>query len=196
MNAHSSGPTEVHRGAGQVEHDARGASPGIELRPVLSEQAAEDEALREAIQRARRLTQVEDEPFRSLAFTVLLEHLLRGAPKSADAAVPAPRGQSPAAPPSTDMPVAEFLAQRRIESHPDRVVAIAYYHYHRFDGQGVTTKELVDAYTRARAKRPQNYPDVIASCVRRGYLVDGGRRDGMKSWVITRTGEAHVEQDL
>jgi hypothetical protein len=94
------------------------------------------------------------------------------------------------------MQIAEFLAQRRLDSHPDRVVAISYYHYHRYDGQGVTTRDLVDAYTKSRAKRPQNFPDVIASCVRKGYLVDGGRRDGMKTWVITGTGETHAEQDL
>src|SRR3712207_8752686 len=43
-----------------------------------------------------------------------------------------------------------------------RVVAIAYYVYHTQGGAGVTTSELVDAYARARVKRPQNYPDVIA----------------------------------
>ncbi len=76
------------------------------------------------------------------------------------------------------------------------MVAIAYYHYHRHGGEGVTTKDLVEGYSRSRSKRPQNYPDVIASCIRKGYLVDGGRRDGMKTWVITPSGEAHVEQDL
>lgn len=152
-----------------------------------------DEALRGIVDRARRLVEEQPEPFRSLAFNTLLDHLLRGG-----GAAPAGRAAAatPAAPPSTEMQIAEFLAQRRIDSHPDRVVAIAYYAYHRFDGQGVTTRDLAEAYTKARAKRPQNYPDVIASCVRKGYLVDGGRRDGMKTWVVTGTGEAHVEQDL
>lgn len=152
-----------------------------------------DEALRGVVERARRLSAELEEPFRSLAFSGLLVHLLRGAPED-DRTGRAPVDAPP--PPSTDVPIAEFLALRRIDSHPDRVVAIAYYHYHRFDGQGVTTKDLLDAYVRSRAKRPQNYPDVIASCVRKGYLVEGSRRDGMKTWVITRTGETHVEQDL
>ena len=60
----------------------------------------------------------------------------------------------------------------------------------------VPGQDLVDGYAKARAKRPQNYPDVIASCMRKGYLVEGSRRDGMKTWVITRTGESHVEHDL
>jgi hypothetical protein len=159
----------------------------------LTESAGGDELLRSAVDRARRLSEDLAEPFRSLAFSALLAHLLRDAPEDGGAARAAVEERTP---PATDMPVAEFLALRRIDSHPDRVVAIAYYHYHRFDGQGVTTKDLLDGYVRARAKRPQNYPDVIASCVRKGYLVEGSRRDGMKTWVITRTGETHVEQDL
>jgi hypothetical protein len=167
------------------------AERGVALRAV----EVEEEELRQAVARARRVAEEQPEPFRSLAFSVLLTHLLQdGAPR----AQPVVRREAaaPARPPSTEIPVAEFLAQRRVDSHPDRVVAIAYYHYHRHQGQGVTTRDLVDAYTRSRTRRPQNYPDVIASCVRKGYLVDGGRRDGMKTWVITASGEAHVEQDL
>lgn len=164
-------------------------------RQAAEDEAASDEALRRALERARRLSEDQPEPFRSLAFSALLAHLLHGgAPAGASQARPAPAPI--AGPPSTAIPIAEFLAQRRLDSHPDRVVAVAYYYYQREDGRGVTTKDLVDAYTRARARRPQNFPDVIASCVRKGYLVDGGRRDGMKTWVITGTGEAHVEQDL
>src|SRR5579883_1485492 len=192
MNAHSSG---VGEGRGDASAPASRPPGSPELRPVLDARAAADAVLREAVERARRVVDAQEEPFRSLAFRAVLEHLLRGA--ATDERDGRTQGSAHAQPaPATDVPVAEFLAQRRVDSHPDRVVAVAYYHYHRYGGQGVTTKDLVDAYTKARAKRPQNYPDVIASCMRRGYLVDGGRRDGMKTWVITRTGETHVEQDL
>lgn len=143
--------------------------------------------IRQAIQRARRLSESEPEPFRSLAFQTVLEHLLRGSPAAPSV---------PAAAPPTDMDLTEFLASKKAATHPDRVVAIAYYTYHTQNGAGVTTQDLTDAYGRARVKKPQNFPDVIAACVRRGRLVEGERKDGMKSWVITRTGEAFVEQNL
>lgn len=171
---------------------AAGRQQGVALRAVGAE---EDAALRQAVVRARRIAEEQPEPFQSLAFTALLTHLLQERTPPPREAAPG-EGPRTAQPPSTEGSIAEFLAQRRVDSHPDRVVAIAYYHYHRHGGEGVTTKDLVEGYSRSRSKRPQNYPDVIASCIRKGYLVDGGRRDGMKTWVITPSGEAHVEQDL
>jgi hypothetical protein len=148
---------------------------------------ADDDAIRAAVARARRLTEDEPEPFRSLAFRAVLEHLLRGAIATSSGV---------AAAPAVDMDLTEFLASRKATTHPDRVVAIAYYLYRTQSGAGVTTHDLTEAYSRARIKKPQNFPDVIAACVRRGRLVEGERKDGMKSWVITRTGEAFVESNL
>ena len=148
----------------------------------------DDDQIRRMIARARSLCEDQPEPYRSLAFQTVLETLLRGA---GIAAPPARVSPSP-----VGIDLIEFIAKKKAETHPDRVVAIAYYYYHTQDGAGVTTKELADAYARARIKKPQNYPDVIAACVRRGYLVEGERKDGMKSWVITGTGETHVEQDM
>ena len=147
----------------------------------------DDTEIRAAIARARSLSEDQPEPFRSLAFRTVLEHLLRGTATVAT-------GRPSPSPVGIDL--IEFLAAKKAETHPDRVIAIAYYHYHTQDGAGVTTKELAEAYARARLRKPQNYPDVIAGCVRRGFLVEGPRKDGMKSWVIARTGESHVEQSL
>ncbi len=147
-----------------------------------------DDAIRAAIDRARRLSEGQPEPFRSLAFRAVLQHLLG----SADA--PPPAVPVPTLPP--DMDLTEFLAAKKVSTHPDRVVAIAYWTYRTQNGAGVTTADLTEAYSRARVRKPQNFPDVIAACVRKGRLVEGERKDGMKSWVITRTGESFVEQNL
>ncbi len=154
----------------------------------------DDDQIRSAIHRARALTEDQPEPFRSLAFRTVLQSLLgvNGHPGIAGAA-PSPARPMPA---TTGIDLVEFLAARKVTTHPDRVVAIAYYTYRTGEGAGVTTRDLIEAYARARVRRPQNFPDVIASCVRRGYLVEGPRRENMKSWVITRTGENHVEQEL
>jgi hypothetical protein len=156
----------------------------------------DDDAIRTAIERARRLTEAEPEPFRSLAFRAVLESLLSPSGPVAAATTLAER---PA--PSLDMDLTEFLVSKKIKTHLDRVVAIAYYIYHTRGGEGVTTKDLEEGYARARVTRPKNFADVIAECIkRRAHLVErtakDGPRSGPKSWVITRSGETYVEQNL
>lgn len=145
-----------------------------------------DEALRAAVERARRLSDAEPEPFRSLTFQTILDYLLRlgGGPVDVRPATPAP-----------GLGLNEFLAARRIETHPERVLSIAYFQERYSGGPPITTKDLVDAYQRSRLKRPQNFPDVIASLVRKGYLTEESRRDGLKSWGITSTGAQHIERN-
>jgi hypothetical protein len=146
-----------------------------------------DEDLRAAVERARRLADGEPEPFRSLAFQTLLDYLIRNG------------GATQAEPPAHLRPgldLTEFLATLRAETHPDRVLAIAYYQEKYQGGPPVTARDLGDAYQRSRTKRPQNFPDVIASLVRKGLLVEQPRREGLKSWGITSTGAARVERGL
>jgi len=88
----------------------------------------------------------------------------------------------------------EFLPRVDPRSHPQRVVAIAYHALHTGNENGLTTAEFIDAYKRARETRPKNMSDVIATCFRRGFLIDASqRKEGAKSWVITKTGEAYLE---
>lgn len=148
----------------------------------------DDDQIRQILERARRLAEREPEPFRSLAYAALLTRFLQGGALAKETPGSAPLAAS--------MDLAEFLAAKKVTTHPDRVVAIAYHAYHTQDGAGVTTHDLAEAYSRARVKKPQNFPDVIAACVRRGRLVEGERKDAMKSWVITRTGEEWIEQGM
>jgi len=139
------------------------------------------------VDRARRLTDGEAEPYRSIAFQALLDYLINHRASTAD-----PNASHLV--PGLDLN--EFLASLRAETHPDRVLGIAFYQEHYVSGPPVTARDLSEAYQRARLKRPQNFPDVIASLVRKGHLVEQGRRDGLKSWGLTGSGSAHVEREL
>src|SRR5436305_2089689 len=77
MNAYDG---EERRG-GVAEHAGRPPVPLAQARtraetPVVDS----DEVLRNALDRARRLAEDQPEPFRSLAFSALLQHLLGAAP--------------------------------------------------------------------------------------------------------------------
>lgn len=146
-----------------------------------------DDDLRAALERARRLSEAEPEPFRSLAFQTLLDYLIKNANSL---------GREPAPRLAPGLDLNEFLATLRAETHPDRVLAIAFYQERYLNGPPVTAHDLSEAYQHARVKKPQNFPDVIASLVRKGYLAEQARRDGLKSWGITGSGSARVEREL
>jgi hypothetical protein len=139
------------------------------------------------MERARKLADPEPEPYRSLAFQTLLDYLIRNT---------GPSGQAPSPRLAAGLDLNEFLAALRAETHPDRVLAIAFYQEKYLGGPPVTAHDLTEAYQRARVKRPQNFPDVIASLVRKGYLVEQARREGLKSWGLTGSGATHVEREL
>ena len=146
-----------------------------------------DDELRAAVERARRISELEPEPFRSAAFQTLLDYLINNRSLV---------GESKLAPLAAGLDLNEFLAALSVDTHPDRVLAIAFYQERYSEGPPVTARDLSDSYQRARLRRPQNFPDVIASLVRRGYLTEGPRREGLKSWAITGTGSAHIERGL
>ena len=152
----------------------------------------QENSLRDAIATARRAVEAEEEPYRSAAFGVVLEYLLnKGYPVSgAQRETPRPPAGASAA---SGMQLNEFLAAKSHKTHPDRVTLIAYY-YHHERNESVTIKDVADAYARARTKKPQNIPDVIATCVRRGHLVDTEKKDGLKAWIITQAGDTAVEE--
>jgi hypothetical protein len=143
------------------------------------------EEIRTAIDSAMAITTDLEEPFRSIAFRVVLERQLEQHEPSLEAK---PGG---AVRPGETLP--ELAAARQPTTHVNRVILIAYHSLHSGDLNGVTTKEIEEAYRQMRERKPQNIPDVIAQCSRRGFLVEGQPKDGAKTWVITSRGEGYVE---
>jgi len=92
--------------------------------------------------------------------------------------------------------VSEFLAQKNIISHTDRVVAVLYYYYHSGNTL-MTIAEFENTYSSIRIKQPRNFSDVLAQCIRKGYVVEASnKKDDKKAWQITPTGEKFVEEEL
>ena len=95
-----------------------------------------------------------------------------------------------------DIRVSEFLAQRKISTETDRVVAILYHQFH--NGQESSTRaEILEAYSAARIRKPANLSDVIARCIRKGHIIEASeKKEGQKAWQITQLGERYVEEQL
>ena len=144
-----------------------------------------NEEIRTAIEEAMGLTRHLEEPFKSIAFRVVLQRQLGQHQPTSD--------DRPAAVVRPGDTFGELAAARQPTTHVNRVILFAYYSLHSGDRKGVTIKEIEEAYRQIRERKPQNIPDVIAGCSRHGFLVEGQRKEGAKTWVITSRGEGYVE---
>jgi len=145
-----------------------------------------EQEIQRKLKKAKELSKDYEEPLRSNLFIWILNNLsLEGEGET---------GVAPVKVAVVRMPLTEFLASGNLRSHVDRVVAIAYHFYHKSQ-IALTRVEFLDAYAKARFSRPANMTDVIARCVKAGYLVDT-QKENQKAWQITGTGERYVEAKL
>jgi len=150
------------------------------------------EEIQAKIQRAKELVGGSPEdPLTQIAFGEVLRILFQEPSASATR-----EARSQAKPVALLTQISEFLAQKNITTHIDRIVAILYYQYHT--GNELTTvAELGEAYSSARVRQPRNFSDLLAQCIRKGYVVEAkDKKDGKKAWQITPGGEEFVEHDL
>lgn len=132
-----------------------------------------------------------EDPFTQIAFGEVLRMLLQEPSVSAMG-----EAGTQAKPVALPLQVSVFLSQKNISTHIDRIVAILYYQNHT--GNELTTvAELEEAYSSARAKPSRNFSDVLAQCIRKGYVAEAkDKKDGKKAWQITSGGEKFVEEEL
>jgi hypothetical protein len=131
-----------------------------------------------------------EDPLTQIAFQEVLRMLLQESPSVA--------GGVKSGTKQIDLPmqISEFLAGKNITIHMDRIVAILYYHYHK-GTEPTTIAELEESYSNARMKPPRNFSDILATCIRKGYVVEAkDKKDGKKAWRITPTGEKFVEEEI
>jgi len=150
------------------------------------------EEIRNKIQQARELVgDNPEDPLTQIAFGEVLRVLLQEpfASPTGEVELQAELGALPAQ-------LSVFLAQLNITTHIDRIVAILYYQYH-IGNKLTTIAELEEAYSSARVRAPRNFSDILAQCIRNGYVVTAkDKKDGKKAWQITSLGEKFVETEL
>jgi len=148
------------------------------------------EEIKNKITEAIEITHDFEEPYKSIAFEVILKSLIsEGAPSLARKELARPAI-------AVGMQASEFLASLDLRSQLDQLEAIAYY-FLNSDQESVTRAEIMDTLSKARLPRPKNLSDVIGRCIRRGHIIVAVEdKDGQKAWQITPTGEKYVEEQL
>lgn len=148
--------------------------------------------VRRKIEEARRIVGGDPEdPLTQIAFGEILRRLLSESAQAAEG-----DGIGNGTQRVRGLRISEFLAQRKISTETDRVVAILYYQLHN-GHESSTRAEILEAYSAARTRKPTNLSDVIARCIRKGHVVDAPeKKEGQKAWQITHDGERYVRDKL
>lgn len=94
-----------------------------------------------------------------------------------------------------EMSIFEFIKQKKLETHIDRVVGMAYYLYKYKGVDPFNVKDIEKMYEEARVSLPKNLSDIIAKLAKnKGYFIEcNEKKDGLKAWKISASGIEYIE---
>lgn len=149
------------------------------------------EEIKAKIIEAIEITQDIEEPYKSVAFEVILKNLIEAETLHATT-----KGDSTGSGITAGMQASEFLASLELRSQLDQFEAVAYYFLHS-GRESVARAEILDTLSKARLPRPRNVSDVISRCIRRGHLIEAVvEKNGQKALQITPSGEKYIKEKL
>lgn len=91
----------------------------------------------------------------------------------------------------------EYLMTKQLGTETQKTLALGYYLEHIEGLPSFNVDDLVGAFQAAKEKRPKNMNDAVNKNVARGLLMEAAeKKDAKKAWVLTSTGEKHVEDEL
>lgn len=96
------------------------------------------------------------------------------------------------------MSLAEFLTLKGNPSrHTDRAMIFSYWLYKKQGIEIFNSNDIDKCYSDTRLTKPANTTDVMNRNQKKGYLVASDeRKDDLKAWKITPSGEEYVEKKL
>lgn len=91
----------------------------------------------------------------------------------------------------------EFLIDHTPTNAVQATLAIAYY-LEKYDGMSTfNAADLVKGFRAAKEPVPTNINDKVNMSIKNGHLMEAeAKKDNMKAWEITRSGEKYVEEGL
>lgn len=93
--------------------------------------------------------------------------------------------------------IKEFLLSKKPSSDVERALAIGYYLEKYEDFSSFNVKDLEDGFRDAKEKIPSNMSDKVQKNIAKGHLMETKKKkDNLKSWVLTNSGERFVETDF
>lgn len=94
-----------------------------------------------------------------------------------------------------DKPVAlaEFKQDFNPDTYADKATVVSRYLEKHERIEGFTVDDLKEGFRKCKWKRPANMSDVVSKAAGKGLFMEIGEQEGKKKWMLTETGEEHVE---
>jgi len=91
----------------------------------------------------------------------------------------------------------EFILSKQPKNDVQKTLAIGYY-LEKFSGLNLfNIDDLEKAYERARENKPSNMNDKVNMNIRRGYMEEAAeKKNSLKAWYLTNSGESYVENNF
>jgi hypothetical protein len=102
-------------------------------------------------------------------------------------------GPAPVDATAKQLSIQEFLASKNPKTDVARTLTVGFY-VERFARMSpFNINDLKDAFRQAREPLPANLNDAVNKNIQKGLIMEvGERKGGLKSWVLTATGESLV----
>jgi hypothetical protein len=90
----------------------------------------------------------------------------------------------------------EFLGEKgNPQKHTDVIAVYAYWLFKKENMQSFNVKDIVDCYDKTRITKPANPNQIINANVSSHIFAEAPeKKEGLKAWILTRTGEEYVNQ--
>lgn len=96
-------------------------------------------------------------------------------------------------PPAKPSSLNEVLKQKSPTSDVQRLLVVGHFLQHQ-GMESFNLNDLTAAFARAKIAAPTNPNDAVNKNIRKGFIEEvPGKKDGLKAWHLTRSGEGEVE---
>jgi hypothetical protein len=86
--------------------------------------------------------------------------------------------------------IKEYLIDKNPQTANDRTLTMGYFLESISGQEQFTAEDIKGCFRMAKIPAPTNVNDIINKNIAKGFMMESGKSGGVKSWVLTATGEA------
>ena len=95
------------------------------------------------------------------------------------------------------MSVKEFIISKKPKNDVQKTLLISYYLENYDNLEFFNLKDIEDGFRKAKEKVPGNISDKVYKTIKNGHIMEAkGKKDNLKAWTLTNSGESFVENDF